>query len=83
MSDFGYDMVKHEKNGGGVIFRLRADVNTEGKKNPVTIRYPDFVMSDGKTPAFERSYVIDLLSHTLGVGDNEVVARIIARRQLN
>lgn len=83
MSDFGYEMVKHTESGDGVVFRLTPDAVTEGFKNPVTVTMPDWVASDGITPAYERDYVVDLLTQLTGNNGGKSIVTILAKRQID
>lgn len=83
MSNFGYEMVSHTREQDGVLFRLRPDVPTEGMKNPVTVIYPDCVANDGKTPAYEKDYVIDLITQITGGNGGKSVAIIQATRHFD
>lgn len=81
MRGMGYEMLKHDPDNGAVVFRLAADAPTEGLKNPVSVMYPDYVSGDGITPAYEKSYVIDLMTQIGGANGGKAILTIIANRR--
>lgn len=83
MSDLGYDFASHNGAGRFAVFRLRANAITEGLRNPVTVAHPDWVAHDGKTPAYERDYLVDLLNQVLGGnGATKAITTLLANRRL-
>jgi hypothetical protein len=83
MSDFGYEMVAHVPGEDAVIFGLKPGAPTEGYRNPVTVSYPDCVSKDGVTPAYERDFVIDMITQALGADGDKVIATILAKRHFS
>lgn len=83
MSSIGYEMRSHTEDRNGIIFRLRSGANTEGLKNPVTVDYPDFVASDGESPAYEKNYVVDLINQISGGNGGKAVTTFLANRRFD
>jgi hypothetical protein len=83
MSDFGYEMVSHNPEKTGVVFRIKAGQESDRRASPITIKYPDSFAPDGVTPAYEKDYVIDLIKEMLGQNGHESIAKIIAKRSMN
>jgi len=83
LGQFGYALASHNGVGGCATFRLTGEGRTEGLKNPITVAYPDFVAADGKTPSFERDYLVDLLTHATGGNGGKPIATFFANRRTN
>ena len=78
MGQLGYDLLSHDNTKGCARFALRQGARTENMRNPVTIAHPDFLGTDGVTPAYERDYVVDLLNQLFGGNGGKALMTILA-----
>jgi len=83
MRQLGYEMLSNSPEHDGVVFKLTGDGPTEGLRNPITVSYPDCVAKDGKTPAYEKNMVIDLLTQIFGGNGDKALFTLIANRHWN
>ena len=83
LSQFGYALSSKDTANCCATFRLTGEGRTEGLKNPITIKFPDFVSTDGETPAYERDYIVDLLTQITGGNGSKPVATFLALRRTN
>jgi hypothetical protein len=79
----GYGVVSHDAANSTVTLRLTGEGRTEGLRNPVTIKRPDFVCDDRSTPAYERDYIVDLISQMTGGNGGKPLATFFANRRTN
>lgn len=83
LSDFGYALASKDSAKSCATFRLTGEGRTEGLKNPITVAFPDFLAGDGKTLAYERDYLVDLLTQVTGGNGAKPVATFYANRRTN
>jgi len=84
MRAIGFEMRANDPKAKGVIFEaVEGDALSLQLKAPVTIKYPTYVARDGVTPAFERDYVVDLLTQMTGNGDEDAILTLIAKRRFD
>lgn len=82
MRSFGYEMLKHNPGQSTITFRLVNTEHFDGLEALVTVMYPEKVAEDGKTPAFETEYVVDLINEIMGE-HGEIALTILARRNFD
>jgi hypothetical protein len=82
MAELGYDLISRDPKGPGVLFRANKVALDAGRPPVLTTNAPDFVDYDGVSPAYEKAYVVDLLSQL--IDDNDPGgSRLLARRNFD
>lgn len=83
MGELGYEMTKKDPANRRIIFKLKMGASTEGLKNPVSIAFPDYSTRDQKEAAYEKDYVIDLITQIAGQNGGESLATFYADRRMD
>lgn len=80
LDQLGFQLLALDQTKGTARFGPKDLSKAAPLKSPIAIALPDFVAADGRTPAYERDYVVDLINQIFGGNGGKVLASFLAKK---